>query len=108
MKMVWQISVSSPMEFRYGNCIAAPAIVANGKYDFNTIEEAVACIPELQAKNPDDDYHIGPVEKLNCGYGHADGPRRFFPGRLSVEANANNCNVSDWVRHRFGKVATAR
>jgi hypothetical protein len=55
MKTIWIIEGSDPHEFRYANCIAVTMRVANDKYEFDSFEEAIACIPQLQAKNPDED-----------------------------------------------------
>jgi hypothetical protein len=101
MRKIWMIEGSDPRDFRYGGCAAVTPCVANAQIEFNSLEEAVACIPKLQAKNPDWDYFVGPYEKLAHGYGGLKsdaGDRRFFAGRLSKEAAANGCNVSDWVR----------
>lgn len=103
MKTIWMIESSDPREFCYANCIAVTMCVAGSKHEFDNFEEAVACIPELQAENPDLDYWISPREKLNHGYGPCDDTRhRFFAGRINVEAKANGCTVADWVHKTKG------
>jgi hypothetical protein len=80
MKTIWMIESSDPREFCYANCIAVTMCVAGSKHEFDNFEEAVACIPELQAENPDLDYWISPREKLNHGYGPCDDTRhRRYP-----------------------------
>jgi hypothetical protein len=99
MRTIWTIDSSDPHEFCYANCIAVSTCFVDDKYEFDSFEEAVACIPQLQAKNPDLDYAVTPREKLNHGYGSCeDSRRRFFPGRITAEAKANSCTVTDWVR----------
>jgi hypothetical protein len=100
MRKICMIESSDPREFQVANCIAVVMRVADGKHEFASLEEAVACIAKLQAKDPDLDYSVTPYEKLDHGYGGLknDAGYRFFAGRLSKEAAANGCAVSDWVR----------
>jgi hypothetical protein len=103
MKTIWMIESSDPHEFCYANCIAVTMCVANSKHEFDSFEEAVACIPQLQAKNPDWDYWVSPRKKLNHGYGSCDDARcQFFAGRITAEAKANGCTATDWVRKTEG------
>jgi hypothetical protein len=101
--IVWTIESSNPHEFTEANCIAVVTRVADDKIEFDSFEEAVACVPKLQAENRDWDFSVGPWEKLRSGYAHCDDDRRrFFPGRLTTEAKANGLDVADWVRSKFG------
>jgi hypothetical protein len=100
MRKIWTIEASDPREFRVAHCIAVTMRCVDGKYEFDSLEEAVACVPKLQTENPDLDYSVTPYEKLNhrrAGL-KGDAGYRFFAGRLSREAAANGCDVWDWVR----------
>jgi hypothetical protein len=102
-KIIWTIESSDPHDFCFANCIAVTTCIADDKFEFDSFEEAVACIPQLQAENPDLDYAVQPRNKLNHGTGSCeDTRRRCFAGRITKEADANGCTVTDYVRKTIG------